>query len=312
MSGQCNICLGEFRDPVCIPCGHVYCSECIWECISSSEDSAYTASCPSCRTEFPTAIPDLRALPKKYHPLVMPSVRRLFMETVDDIDELKRKVNSLENQNAILQRDNRRLMNVSERYMARLEAHKLGEQRALQTRDRLKGLLEEECARADEEAHRADELQERFDEMAAKNEKLKLALREQSSRASAGSPPARVGVKRIRLDRSDSSSSRAVPADEDVSPVTLHRLVRGLPHRVHSQHVPAQQSLPTARNTLRIYRSASTTGSRELAPTRAPRLDPRLQSYGRLVAKPRIPDSEHDYSSYSSSSSESEDSEEEF
>lgn len=113
----------------------------------------------------------------------MPSVRRLFMETVDDIDELKRKVNILESQNAILERDNRRLMNASERYMTRLEAHRLGEQKALKSRDRLKGLLDEECARAEEESNRADELQERLDDMAAMNEKLKSTVRELKEQA---------------------------------------------------------------------------------------------------------------------------------
>ncbi|PBK99816.1 hypothetical protein ARMGADRAFT_1008297 [Armillaria gallica] len=36
----CSICLSDFVDPVCTPCGHVYCSRCITEatCIQRSVD----------------------------------------------------------------------------------------------------------------------------------------------------------------------------------------------------------------------------------------------------------------------------------
>ncbi|KAF6758992.1 hypothetical protein DFP72DRAFT_807131 [Ephemerocybe angulata] len=78
MSGQCSICLGEYDEPVCIPCGHVYCVGCITDVVNRP-DEAVTARCPTCRTEFHLVVPDLTYLPKKYHPFVISPLRRIYL-----------------------------------------------------------------------------------------------------------------------------------------------------------------------------------------------------------------------------------------
>ncbi|XP_029456345.1 tripartite motif-containing protein 16-like protein [Rhinatrema bivittatum] len=46
---RCSVCLDIFRNPVTIPCGHSFCSDCIEQCWA--QQGAH-ASCPQCRTHF--------------------------------------------------------------------------------------------------------------------------------------------------------------------------------------------------------------------------------------------------------------------
>ncbi|KAI1790279.1 hypothetical protein LXA43DRAFT_891386 [Ganoderma leucocontextum] len=74
----CGICLDQLRVPVSTPCGHLCCEACLTSYIETSAD-AMNASCPTCRAPFTIAIPDLRFVPKKYHTLIIPSIRRVFI-----------------------------------------------------------------------------------------------------------------------------------------------------------------------------------------------------------------------------------------
>ncbi|KAF8916135.1 hypothetical protein CPB85DRAFT_370618 [Mucidula mucida] len=172
MSGQCNICLSEFKDPVCIPCGHVYCSECIWDYAGAGDSDAYTASCPTCRATFPIVLPDMRGLPKKFHTFFSPSIRRVFIETTPDFDDLKERLNASESRNAVLERDNKHLMTACERFMKQSDAHATGERRVTLDLQKLKGLLTDERRKAEEMKAQLDAVQQKYD-------KLKLAHREQ-------------------------------------------------------------------------------------------------------------------------------------
>ncbi|SJL04171.1 uncharacterized protein ARMOST_07531 [Armillaria ostoyae] len=86
--------------------GHVYCLKCIPYHISSSSPDGFTASCPTCRTEFPIVLQELHSLPKKFHRYVTPSIRRVFIEP----EAFKQRLNALEARNTALERDNGVLM----------------------------------------------------------------------------------------------------------------------------------------------------------------------------------------------------------
>ncbi|PBK69135.1 hypothetical protein ARMSODRAFT_1004419 [Armillaria solidipes] len=102
MSTQCAICLCGYTEPASIPCGHVYCLKCISDYISSSSPDGFTASCPSCRTEFPIVLPELHSLPNKFHRYVTPSIRRVFIEP----ETFKQRLDALEARITVLERDN--------------------------------------------------------------------------------------------------------------------------------------------------------------------------------------------------------------
>ncbi|KAK0501628.1 hypothetical protein EDD18DRAFT_1143608 [Armillaria luteobubalina] len=101
----CSICLSDFVDPVCTPCGHVYCSRCITEAtiIQRNEGSA-TALCPTCRKPF-SINDDPRFWDfREYfgYPL-----RRLYVNGLHV--NFEDKVKKLENRIATLERENQRL-----------------------------------------------------------------------------------------------------------------------------------------------------------------------------------------------------------
>ncbi|KAG7445102.1 uncharacterized protein BT62DRAFT_898526 [Guyanagaster necrorhizus] len=162
MSGQCTICLCDYKEPVSIPCGHVYCMQCLHDCISTSSRDGFTAKCPTCRTKFTIVMPELHSLSKQFHRYITPSIRRVFIEPnpSESYEELKHKLEVSEARNATLERDNRDLMESCERYMAESAAHARGERGATIELQRVKRLLEAERKTAKEETTHTRELLE--------------------------------------------------------------------------------------------------------------------------------------------------------
>jgi len=75
----CPICLEGLETPVSIPCGHVFCEECLTSHIKASKDMT-TSACPSCRSSFHTVAPILTYVPTKFHKFMIAGVRRIFLE----------------------------------------------------------------------------------------------------------------------------------------------------------------------------------------------------------------------------------------
>ncbi|KAK0466908.1 uncharacterized protein EV420DRAFT_1698925 [Desarmillaria tabescens] len=134
MSDQCTICICEYTEPASIPCGHVYCLQCLTDYISSSSPDGLTAACPTCRTEFSIGMTftHLHALSKQFHRYIIPSIRRVFIEPnpSESYEELKQKFEASEARNATLKQENRELQKSCGKYMADAVKHARGERAA--------------------------------------------------------------------------------------------------------------------------------------------------------------------------------------
>ncbi|KAK0438017.1 hypothetical protein EV421DRAFT_1825914 [Armillaria borealis] len=80
MVQPCAICLSPYDNPVSTPCGHIFCTECISDHILASSDG-FRSPCPTCRTKFHISVPELRYLPRQYHQFILPSLRRVFLDS---------------------------------------------------------------------------------------------------------------------------------------------------------------------------------------------------------------------------------------
>lgn len=49
---RCAICLSVYREPVALPCYHVYCHGCVTRQATEQKTLATTAQCAECKTEF--------------------------------------------------------------------------------------------------------------------------------------------------------------------------------------------------------------------------------------------------------------------
>ncbi|PFH50288.1 hypothetical protein AMATHDRAFT_61336 [Amanita thiersii Skay4041] len=141
MSGNCPICLSALKEPVSIPCGHVYCTKCLADHVNSSNDSEeVTATCPTCRSEFYIVTPELTYLPKKFHQYVLPAVRRIYIDT-SVILSLDKKLTKAEARFEKLKKNEEILMQRCEKHIIAANALALREQEALMEVDRLKNQI---------------------------------------------------------------------------------------------------------------------------------------------------------------------------
>ncbi|EJF64444.1 hypothetical protein DICSQDRAFT_53673 [Dichomitus squalens LYAD-421 SS1] len=139
----CGICLDQLRLPVCTPCGHLCCEACLTSYLETSAD-AMNASCPTCRASFTIAIPDLRFVPKKYHTLIIPSIRRVFIADASDAAAAAPPSPSTSPSSpAALERDKALLMDRCEAAIRARDAHAQGERDRRLEKERLEKELTE-------------------------------------------------------------------------------------------------------------------------------------------------------------------------
>ncbi|KAK7059790.1 RING-type domain-containing protein [Favolaschia claudopus] len=80
MPATCSICLEAFTSPVSLPCGHVFCRECIRRAVGSNKPRNIPQSCPTCRGPYSVVAIDPALVPYHLRSHVLPSIRPVFID----------------------------------------------------------------------------------------------------------------------------------------------------------------------------------------------------------------------------------------
>ncbi|KAF8159360.1 hypothetical protein B0H34DRAFT_654936 [Crassisporium funariophilum] len=131
MPVNCSICLSIFKEPVSLPCGHIYCTKCLADHVNAPNNQGMTSTCPTCRTGFSIVTPDLTYLPKKYHQYIVPSVRRVYLDASQDT-ALQEKLKQAEARLKLQKKNEEDLLKRCEGLKAAVHAHQTGETKANQ------------------------------------------------------------------------------------------------------------------------------------------------------------------------------------
>ncbi|TFK21774.1 hypothetical protein FA15DRAFT_672237 [Coprinopsis marcescibilis] len=76
----CAICYDEFKRPVSLPCGHIFCTECIVNTIQAITPPRTLHTCPTCRVCYSIAPINAAAIPAHLRPFVTSSIRRVYLD----------------------------------------------------------------------------------------------------------------------------------------------------------------------------------------------------------------------------------------
>ncbi|KAJ7504234.1 hypothetical protein B0H11DRAFT_1981311 [Mycena galericulata] len=210
---SCGICLSRLNEPICVPCGHVYCSDCVSAHVGATSADGFSAACPACREPFYTVRPELSCLPKPFHKFALPSLRRVYIDlepleappnrrslipesahrTTTRPSGLEARLTASEARVAALEADKDRLLRACEQHAAAARAHARGETVALRkvtdlqrdlTQARVEtAALRREGERAKDDLERTqEELEDTRQDLTQANEEL-ATMREDTAEA---------------------------------------------------------------------------------------------------------------------------------
>jgi hypothetical protein len=77
---SCRICLEDMKKPAALPCGHIFCSDCIVKTIQAVKPYTHLQPCPICRTLYNIAPINLNVVPANLRPFLTPSIRRVYID----------------------------------------------------------------------------------------------------------------------------------------------------------------------------------------------------------------------------------------
>ncbi|KAJ7738135.1 hypothetical protein B0H16DRAFT_1325522 [Mycena metata] len=75
---SCSICYERFTSPVSLPCGHVFCRECIQRTVDTIKCCSVQHFCPTCRAAYNVVTIDSSLIPPYLRPHVLPPIRPVF------------------------------------------------------------------------------------------------------------------------------------------------------------------------------------------------------------------------------------------
>ncbi|KAF7354050.1 RING-type domain-containing protein [Mycena venus] len=77
---SCSICYERFVAPVSLPCGHIFCRECIRRTVDSIKSCSVQHYCPTCRKPFCVVSIDPELVPPYLRPHIQSPIRPLFFD----------------------------------------------------------------------------------------------------------------------------------------------------------------------------------------------------------------------------------------
>ncbi|KAJ7669453.1 hypothetical protein DFH06DRAFT_1038564 [Mycena polygramma] len=80
MPATCSICYEPFTSPVSLPCGHVFCRECLRRAVEAVKSRTVQHSCPSCRASYSILTLDPALIPPYLRPHILPPIRKVFID----------------------------------------------------------------------------------------------------------------------------------------------------------------------------------------------------------------------------------------
>ncbi|KAJ7610228.1 hypothetical protein FB45DRAFT_761456 [Roridomyces roridus] len=76
----CSICYEPFKAPISLPCGHVFCRECIRRTVDSIKSCSVQHWCPTCRVPYSVVTLDPTLIPPYLRPHIQPAIRPILLE----------------------------------------------------------------------------------------------------------------------------------------------------------------------------------------------------------------------------------------
>ncbi|KAJ7725429.1 hypothetical protein DFH07DRAFT_931523 [Mycena maculata] len=76
----CSICYERFTAPVSLPCGHVFCRECLRLTVDSIKSCNVQHWCPTCRVPYSVVTLDPALIPPYLRPHILPAIRPIFID----------------------------------------------------------------------------------------------------------------------------------------------------------------------------------------------------------------------------------------
>ncbi|KIM39682.1 hypothetical protein M413DRAFT_447140 [Hebeloma cylindrosporum] len=77
---SCRICLEDTKKPVALPCGHIFCGDCIVKTVQAVKPYTHLQPCPICRAIYNIAPINLNVVPANLRPFITPSIRRVYID----------------------------------------------------------------------------------------------------------------------------------------------------------------------------------------------------------------------------------------
>jgi len=120
----CHICLDNLDVPVSLPCGHIFCKQCILRAVEAVKQYSSLHTCPECRSFYTVAPLDFTTVPAHLRPYLTPSVRKLYLgPSTEGNGALASSSSSLNTEIARLKAENSALHTNCGLWRRRAEAH---------------------------------------------------------------------------------------------------------------------------------------------------------------------------------------------